>query len=258
MTILGMSSGEAGARVALVTGGSRGIGAEIVYQLAHSGFRVCFTYRADEAAATEVVKRLTTKSPPGAIIAIRADVTSLADMEEAFDAAERLGRLEVLVNNAGVTGTIGPFALGDHAQTRDVIDINLVAPIMACRLALQRWAGDETGRCIVNVSSAAATLGAPHEYVPYAAAKAGVDTLTVGLAKELGPLGVRVNAVSPGTTDTGIHAAAGEPNRVERVSARIPFGRAAQPGEVAAAVAWLASPEASYVSGAVLRVAGGL
>lgn len=246
-------------RVAIVTGGSRGIGAEIVHELGLNGTRVCFTYRAEDSAARGVVLRAVEAGiPAGDVLAVRAEVTDEAAMVKVFDAAESMGRVEVLVNNAGSTGRIGTFLDGDNDEARRVIDVNLVAPILTCRLAVRRWAQDGQGRCIVNISSAAATLGAPGEYIPYAAAKAGVETLTIGLAKELGSRGIRVNAVSPGTTDTGIHAAAGESGRAARVATRIPLGRAGEPLEVAKAAVWLASSEASYVSGAVLRVAGGL
>ena len=253
-----MSAGTTG-RVAVVTGGSRGIGAQIVHELALAGTRVCFTYRADGDAARGVVRRAVAAGVPRAdVVAIRADVTDQAAMEAVLDTVESLGRVEVLVNNAGTTGRIGTFVDGADDEARRVVDVNLVAPLLACRSAARRWGRDGRDRCIVNVSSVAATLGAPGEYIPYAAAKAGLETLTVGLAKELGPTGARVNAVSPGTTDTGIHATAGEPGRASRVAAGIPLGRAAEPLEVARAAVWLASGDASYVSGAVLRVAGGL
>jgi glucose 1-dehydrogenase len=246
-------------RAALVTGGSRGIGAQIVGELVKAGTRVCFTYLQDDGAALAVVQRSPeTGVPHGEVLAVRADATHEQAMKQAFEAAESLGRLEVLVNNAGATGRISSFADGSNEQARRVIDINLMAPIIACRTAVRRWTGDGQGRCIVNITSAAATLGAPEEYIPYAAAKAGLETMTVGLAKELGPTGIRVNAVSPGTTLTGIHAAAGDPGRATRVSSRIPLGRAAEPQEIAKAAVWLASSDASYISGAVLRVAGGL
>lgn len=255
----GPSEARAHARVALVTGGSRGIGAQIVSEFVNSGTRVCFTYLHDEGAALAVVQRTVQMGVPhGAVLAVRADSTDERAMEQAFEAADSLGRLEVLVNNAGSTGPISTFADGSNEHSRRVIDLNLMAPIVGCRMAVRRWAGDVPGRCIVNITSAAATLGAPGEYIPYAAAKAGVETLTVGLAKELGPIGIRVNAVSPGTTRTDMHAAAGEPDRAARVASRIPLGRAAEPHEIAKAAVWLASSDASYVSGAVLRVAGGL
>lgn len=243
-------------RVALVTGGARGIGAHIVEELAKAGTAVCFTYVQSSSAAARLVQCAARSGVP--VQAVRADATDESAMERAFEEAESLGRLAVLVNNAGSTGRIGAFADGSNEESRRVVEVNLMAPIIGCRMAVRRWAEDGHGRCIVNITSVAATLGAPGEYIPYAAAKAGVETLTVGLAKELGPAGIRVNAVSPGTTRTDIHAAAGEPDRVVRVASRIPLGRAGDPREIAKAAVWLASDEASYVSGAVLRVAGGL
>lgn len=253
-----MRSGTA-PRAVLVTGGSKGIGAEIVYEFARQGARVCFTYSIDDHAARTVMRdAVAAGAMEGDVMAVRADVTDETAMARAFDVAESLGRLEVLINNAGSTGRIGTFVDGDNEEARRVIDVNLTAPLLACREALRRWAHEPENRNIVNISSVAASLGAPGEYIPYAAAKAGIETLTIGLAKEVGPTGIRVNAVSPGTTDTGIHAKAGEPGRPERVAPRIPFGRVGAPDEIAKAVAWIASAEASYVSGAILRVAGGL
>jgi NAD(P)-dependent dehydrogenase (short-subunit alcohol dehydrogenase family) len=241
-------------RVVIVTGGSRGIGASIVTDCVRDGWTVCFTFTQDEAGAREVMAR----APRGRVLAVRADVTDEQAMERVFDDAASLGLVTALVNNAGSTGPIGEFAAVSIRDVRRVVEVNLVAPIIGSRIAAERWAIAPEGAAIVNVSSIAATSGAPGEYIPYAAAKAGVETLTIGLAKELGPRGIRVNAVSPGTTLTGIHALAGEPGRPARVAARIPLGRPAEPTEISAAVRWLLSPEASYVTGAVLRVAGGL
>ncbi|HYH34202.1 MAG TPA: SDR family oxidoreductase [Nocardioides sp.] len=245
-----------GRDVALVTGGSRGIGAAIVRQCLREGLAVCFTWARDERSARELVEELGPYADR--LVAVHADVTDVTATRAAFDAAESLGRLTGLVNNAGTTGPIGRFADIVDEDVRRVVDVNLVAPVLLCREAVRRWSADPAGRAIVNVSSVAATLGAPHEYVPYAAAKAGVETLTVGLAKELAPLGIRVNAVAPGTTDTGIHAAAGEPGRAARVAPSIPMTRVGRPAEVAEAVTWLLSERSSYVTGAVVRVAGGL
>ncbi len=139
-----------------------------------------------------------------------------------------------------------------------MVEVNLLAPLLISQMAVRRWTQDPAGRAIVNVSSVAATTGAPAEYIPYASAKAGLEALTVGLAKEVAPLGIRVNAVAPGTTATGIHAAAGDPDRPQRVASRVPMGRVAEPYEVADVVSWLLSDKASYVTGAVVRVAGGL
>jgi len=183
-----------------------------------------------------------------------------AAMERAFEVAASLGRVDAVVNNAGTTGPISDFAHTTTEDIRRVLDVNLLGPLLVNRLAVNRWIATETGpdRSIVNISSVAASLGAPGEYVPYAAAKAGVETMTIGLAKELGPAGIRVNAVSPGTTLTGIHALAGEPDRPARVAAGIPLGRPARPAEISAAVRWLLSREASYVTGAVVKATGGL
>jgi len=215
--------------------------------------RVCFTYRRDVDAAAALLAGL---RDPGSCVAVRADATDEDSTERAFEAAEALGRVEVLVNNAGATRRVAPLARWEPVELREVVELNLGAPLQTCRIAARRWADDPSGRSIVNVSSSAATSGAPHEYVAYAAAKAGVEAMTVGLAKELAPHGIRVNAVAPGTTDTGIHAAAGDSHRGERVAGTVPMGRIAGPAEVAQAIAWLSSDAASYVSGAVLRVTG--
>lgn len=165
-----------------------------------------------------------------------------------------------LVNNAGATLHIGDLADTPVATIRSVVEVNLVGAILCARRAAQLMSTRRGGGggSIVNVSSAAATLGSAHEYVHYAAAKAGVDALTIGLAKELAGDGIRVNCVAPGVARTDIHRAAGFPDRAQQSAARIPLGRAADPREIAVAIAWLLGPEAAYVSGAILRVAGGM
>ena len=188
------------------------------------------------------------------MLTVAADVGSDEGIDILFDAAAGFGPLTGLVNNAGATLHIGDLADTPADIVRQVVDLNLTATILCARRAAQLM---DSG-VIVNISSGAATLGSPHEYVHYAAAKAGVDCFTAALAKELGPRGIRVNAVSPGLVRTGIHAAAGDPGRLERVTERIPMGRPGEPDDIAGAVAWLFGPDAHYVSGAVLRVAGGL
>ena len=177
-----------------------------------------------------------------------------ADVDRLFDAAAELGTITGLVNNAGITGGFGPLVAADPATIQRVIDVNVVGVLLCCRRAIADMTG---GGAIVNVSSGAATLGSPGDYVHYAASKAAVDTLTLGLSKELGSAGIRVNAVAPGIIDTEIHATGGDPDRATRVGPQIPLGRTGTADEVAAAIAWMLSPEASYTTGAVLRVAGG-
>ncbi|MCX3064060.1 SDR family oxidoreductase, partial [Streptomyces beihaiensis] len=188
---------------------------------------------------------------------VRADVSREADVEQMFDeASERLGPLTGLVNNGGVTAPLGPLTEATTDDLRRVLDINVLGVLMCCRRAARDMTAAGAG-AIVNVSSAAATLGSPGEYVHYAASKAAVDTLTVGLAQELGPAGVRVNAVAPGVVDTDIHAASGNPDRAAQSAPGIPLRRPGRAEEIAAAVAWLLSDDASYATGTVLRVAGG-
>jgi NAD(P)-dependent dehydrogenase (short-subunit alcohol dehydrogenase family) len=239
----------------VVTGGSRGIGAAIVLQLARDGHDVAIGYRTN-ADAAERVRNMAIEA--GAqCVAIETDVTHEQDVERLFASAGQLGVVTGLVNNAGLTGHLGDLADTPVETIRQVIDINFTAVVLCARRAVQVMSQKRGGRggAIVNISSAAATIGSPHEYVHYAAAKAAVDTLTVGLAKELADDGIRVNAVAPGIVRTDIHAAAGDP---ERAASRIPIGRAGEPSEIAPAVSWLLSDGARYAAGTVIRVAGGI
>ena len=242
----------------VVTGGSRGIGAATVRALAAGGYDVALAYRQDGAAAEQVVAQATAAG--ARCLAVQADVTREDDVARLFAAAAQLGPVAGLVSNAGLTGHIGDLADTPVDIIRRVIDVNLVGAVLCARRAAQvmSTARGGAGGAIVHVSSAAATLGSAHEYVHYAAAKAGIETLTVGLARELAAEGVRVNAVAPGIVDTEIHAAAGQPDRATTAAARIPLGRAAQAEEITPAILWLLSPAAGYTTGAVIRVAGGL
>jgi len=244
--------------VTVVTGGSRGIGAAVVDCLAARGHDLVVGYRSDAAAAVRTADRA--RDLGGSAVAVQVDVTDPDDVGRLFDEAAALGVVTGLVTSAGLTAHIGDLADTSVETVRTVLDVNLWGTVLCCRQAALTMSTDRggSGGAIVTISSAAATMGSPHEYVHYAAAKAGVEGLTVGLAKELAGQGVRVNCVSPGLIHTDIHAAAGQPDRATRLAGRIPLGRAGQPGEIAPAVAWLLSAEAGYASGAVLRVAGGM
>ncbi|MEU4657129.1 SDR family oxidoreductase [Streptomyces sp. NPDC023723] len=241
--------------ITVVTGGSRGIGAATCLRLAADGHDLAVGYVRDSAAADAVADGV--RAAGGRAVAVRVDTSVEADVERLFAAAEsRLGPVTALVNNAAVTGPLGRLADSDPADLRRVLDVNLLGTLLCARRAAQLMAA-RGGGAVVNVSSGAATLGSPGEYVHYAASKAGVDALTVGLSKELGPDGIRVNAVAPGLVDTGMHAAMGAPDRVRQMAPGVPMRRAGRAEEIAAAIAWLLSPDASYTTGAVLRVAGG-
>jgi hypothetical protein len=241
----------------LVTGGSRGIGAAIVRRAARQGYAVCFSYLQDGAAAGRLVSDV--EANGSAVCSFRGDVAEPDFAGRFFDAAQdRFGTVTALVNNAGITGPIGAFSDVSVETMRRTIDTNLLGTMLMAREAVRRWEAAGTAGRMVNVSSIASTLGAPNEYVHYAATKAAVEALSIGLGKEVAAKGIRVNAVAPGTAYTDIHAAAGEPERPARVVSRVPMARIGEPDEIAAAVLWLLSDEASYVTATVLRVSGGL
>lgn len=238
----------------LVTGGTRGIGAAIALRLARAGHDLVLGYSRDDAAAEET--RLAVEDAGARCTIVRADLTVPDGVDRLFEAA---GPLSGVVNNAGATLHIGPLAETPPAVVAATVDLNLTSALLVARAAVRVLGTSYGGRggVLVNISSGAATLGAPGEYVQYAAAKAGVDALTVGLAQEVAAEGIRVVGVAPGIIRTTIHADAGEPGRVDRVGPLVPLRRAGEPHEVADAVAWLMSDEASYVTGTTLRVAGG-
>ena len=245
--------------VVLVTGGSRGIGAAVVRTAVEQGYDACFSYVERAEEAQRLVEDLRASRPGARLLAVQADVAEPADVDRLFaQALQAFGRLDALVNNAGITGRLGPFRDTTTETLRRVLEVNVLGTMLCARHAVRHWLERGARGAIVNLSSVAAGLGAPHEYVHYAASKGAVESFTVGLGKELAAAGIRVNAVSPGPSLTEIHASAGEPDRLARVAARIPMGRPGTAEESARAVLWLMSEEASYVTGAVLKVAGGL
>jgi NAD(P)-dependent dehydrogenase (short-subunit alcohol dehydrogenase family) len=241
----------------LITGGSRGIGAATARLAAAAGHAVCITYATQQQPADALVAEIVAAG--GRAGCLQADVGDPQVAETLLDRLpSALPPLHGLVNNAGITGPLGGFAQASRATLRQVLDVNVLGTMLLTQQAVRRWCAAGRGGVVVNVSSIAATLGAPDEYVHYAASKAAVEAFTVGLAKELAEQGIRINAVSPGTTLTDIHAAAGEPGRPQRVAARLPMRRPGRAPEIAEAIVWLLSDKASYVTGSVLKVAGGL
>ncbi|WP_377269797.1 SDR family NAD(P)-dependent oxidoreductase [Peterkaempfera sp. SMS 1(5)a] len=239
--------------VTVVTGGSRGIGAAICVRLAADGHDVAVGYRSDAQAAEAVAAAV--REAGRRAVAVPVDTTDEAGVDRLFEtAADTLGTVTGLVNNAGVGGPTGRLADADAEGIRRSLDVNVTGYLLCARRAVRDMTRTGGG-AVVNISSAAATLGSPGEYVHYAAGKAAVDAMTVGLAKEVAADGIRVNCVAPGTVWTEFHE---DPQRPAKVAAGIPMGRAGQPEEIAGAVSWLLSADASFTTGAVLRVAGGM
>ena len=246
------------APVLLVTGGGRGIGAATARLAAARGYTVAINYRRDAVAAHALVERI--RADGGRAAAFVADIAVEAEVERLFAEVDgAFGPLDALVNNAGVLETQMRVETMDAARVQRILATNVIGPLVCCREAIRRMSTRRGGRggAIVNVSSVAARTGSPGEYVDYAASKGALDTLTVGLAQEVAADGVRVSAVRPGFIHTDMHASGGEPDRVERVKAFVPMKRGGQPEEVARAILWLLSEEASYTSGTFLDVAGG-
>ncbi|MGP9568325.1 MULTISPECIES: SDR family oxidoreductase [unclassified Halomonas] len=240
-------------KVVIVTGGSRGIGAATSLLLGAKGYAVCVNYLTNQERAREVVDSIIRGG--GRAFAYQADVSKEADVIRLFDAAEaHFGSVTHLVNNAGILFTQSRFVDIDFERFKQVMGSNVDSCFLCCREAIRRFG---QGSAIVNVSSRASQTGSPFEYVDYAVSKGGMDTLTKGLSLEVAALGIRVNAVRPGSIYTDMHADGGEPGRVDRLAPQIPMQRGGTAEEVANSIAWLLSEEASYVTGSFIDVAGG-
>ena len=244
--------------VALITGGSRGIGAATALRAAQQGFAVAVNYTRHADAANAVVQQIIAAG--GTAIAVQADVADEAQVLAMYQAIDtQLGPVTALVNNAGVVDVAARVDEMSVQRIRRMFDINVLGTFICTREALKRMSTRHGGKggCIVNVSSVAARLGGPGQYVDYGASKGAIDTFTVGLAKEVATEGVRVNAVRPGIIETEIHASGGQPDRVQQMAPLVPMQRAGSAEEVANTIVWLLGPDASYVTGANIDVAGG-
>ncbi|MBE9180367.1 SDR family oxidoreductase [Oculatella sp. LEGE 06141] len=244
--------------VIVITGGSRGIGAATAILAAQQGYDVCVNYRHNRQSADEIVDRV--KGAGCKAIAVQADVASEPDVVRLFEAVDaNLGTITALVNNAGVLEPQMRVDDMDAARLNRVLATNITGCFLCAREAIRRMSTRHggTGGAIVNVSSAAARLGSPGEYVDYAASKGAIDTMTIGLSREVAAEGIRVNAVRPGYIYTDIHASGGEPNRVDRIKDTVPMKRGGQAVEVANAILWLLSDQASYSTGTFIDLAGG-
>ncbi len=245
-------------KVILITGASRGIGAATAVLAGARGYHVAVNYRSDRAAADAVVEQIQREG--GRAVAIQGDVSVEADVLRMFETTHReLGGLDALVNNAGMLETQMCFENISVDRMQRVLATNVIGSMLCAREAVKRMSTQHGGRggAIVNVSSMASRLGSPHEYVDYAASKGAIDTMTIGLAKEVAGEGIRVNAVRPGLIHTDMHASGGEPSRVDRLASSIPMQRGGTAEEVARAILWLLSDEASFTTGAFIDVSGG-
>ena len=244
-------------RVAIITGASRGIGRATAIAAAARGFRVVVGYASNQAAAAEVVAAIEAKN--GKAIAVKSDVGSERDILALFKAADAFGTLGALVNNAGIVGATARVDELSAERIQNMMNINVTGSILCAREAVKRMSTRHGGKggVIVNLSSVAAKLGSPNTYVDYAASKGAIDSFTIGLGHEVAGEGIRVAAIRPGLIDTEIHASGGEPDRAHRLSHMVPMQRVGTADEIANAIVWLMSEEASYVTSAILDVSGG-
>ncbi len=243
--------------VVVITGGSRGIGRATALAAAARGFKVVVGYASNRAAADEVVAKIAGGN--GKAVAVKCDVAIEADILALFKAADEFGRLGALVNNAGIVGTTSRVEDMSADRIQRIMAVNVTGSILCAREAVKRMSTRHGGKggVIVNLSSVAAKLGSPNTYVDYAASKGAVDSFTVGLGHEVAAEGIRVAAIRPGLIDTEIHASGGEPDRAHRLAGNVPMQRVGTAEEIANAVVWLMSDEASYVTSAILDVSGG-
>ncbi len=243
--------------VYIITGGSRGIGAACARLAAEDGFTVCFSYASNAEAAQNVVSEI--EENGGKAVAVQSDVAEEQDILKLFEAADSLGTLKCLINNAGVVDKSERVEDYSFERLERMYRVNVIGSFLCAREAVKRMSTRHGGKggSIVNLSSAAAYIGSPNQYVDYAASKAAIDTFTKGLALEVADEGIRVNAVRPGLIYTDIHASGGEPGRVEKLEHMVPMKRGGSAEEVAKGIIWLASDDASYVTGDSLNVTGG-
>jgi NAD(P)-dependent dehydrogenase (short-subunit alcohol dehydrogenase family) len=244
-------------RVAIITGGGRGIGRATALAAAARGFRICIGYASNQAAANEVVAAIEAKN--GNAIAVKCDVAEERDILALFEAADKFGTLGALVNNAGIVGKSIRVDEMSAERIARMMAVNVTGSMLCAREAVKRMSTRHGGKggVIVNLSSVAAKLGAPNTYVDYAASKGAIDTFTLGLGYEVAAEGIRVAAIRPGLIDTEIHASGGEPDRAHRLAGNVPMKRVGSAEEIANAIVWLMSDEASYVTSAILDVSGG-
>lgn len=244
-------------KVVIVTGGSRGIGRATALAAAGRGYRVCIGYASNEAAARSAVSAIEAKN--GKAIAVKCDVGSEKDILALFKAADAFGTLGALVNNAGIVGTTSRVDEMSAERIQRMMAVNVTGSILCAREAVRRMSTRHGGKggVIVNLSSVAAKLGAPNTYVDYASSKGAIDSFTLGLGYEVAGEGIRVAAIRPGLIDTDIHASGGEPDRAHRLSHMVPMKRVGTAHEIANAIVWLMSDDASYVTSAILDVSGG-
>jgi NAD(P)-dependent dehydrogenase (short-subunit alcohol dehydrogenase family) len=246
-------------RTLLITGASRGIGAEIALQAARADFDICINYANNQEQAEAVASQI--RNAGARAMIYQADMAKEAEIVAMFEAVDKeLGTLHGLINNAGITGKFCRVDELDHATAQRVMDVNIVGCMMTMREAVKRMSTTHGGKggVIINISSVAARLGSPGEYVHYAASKGAVDAMTIGLAKEVAKEGIRVNAILPGIVDTDIHANSGKPNRFTERGALMPMGRGGHPEEIANAVMWLLDDKNTFTNGACIPVSGGV